>query len=323
MPTFSNDYNGNAPLYYIPITLSANDGNGFQQMVNINSNTNSSYYASNLINVNWQDGAGNILDSWLESGETNTSTSTIYWVKLPNATITVIYQVIYDTAATSIDGSITGAEPNYTGTYGQYDNGANVFEAPYQNFSGTSTPSGWNTSGTITFSNSAYTTSGTAGILYTTANYGRDATYVLDWYGYSDSGNGNTFNSLGFWTGGVTADVSTGVRDTSGHYIYESWNGSSATDTDTGEATGTTNHVISINWSATVAQWSFDYATWTSQSSPFPPATAIPAGLRSGSGTGKLFAQWVRGRVYPSGGTMPTQTFGSITKITTYSSLLL
>jgi hypothetical protein len=52
-----------------------------------------------------------------------------------------IYQVIYATTATAMDGLVTGAEPNYTGTYGQYDNGANVF-SNYWNFAGNSLPSG-------------------------------------------------------------------------------------------------------------------------------------------------------------------------------------
>ena len=44
-----------------------------------------------------------------------------------------------------MDGTNTGAYPSYTTTYGQYDNGANVFPAFYTNFAGTSLPSSLST----------------------------------------------------------------------------------------------------------------------------------------------------------------------------------
>lgn len=65
--------------------------------------------------------------------ETNASTASVYWINLgPNSipasggTFTV-YEVIYPTNVNVIDGITTGTEPNYTGTYGQYDSGANIF----------------------------------------------------------------------------------------------------------------------------------------------------------------------------------------------------
>jgi hypothetical protein len=108
-------------------------------------------YAANLANVNWQDGVGNILNSWLESGETNTSAASVYWVNLGSLTIPAngtltIYQVIYGTSVTCMNGTNTGAEPLYTGTYGQYDNGATVFQTLYDNFAGSSlNPNLWST----------------------------------------------------------------------------------------------------------------------------------------------------------------------------------
>jgi len=125
----------NSVLYYVPITITNSQSTAspspFQQMVTVNSSNYSKYLASNLQNINFQDGSGNILNSWLESGNSNTSTSTIYWVKLPNgipanSSIT-IYYCIYATSVNAFNTTNTGVAPNLTSTYGQYDNGSNVF----------------------------------------------------------------------------------------------------------------------------------------------------------------------------------------------------
>jgi len=125
----------NPVLYYVPITITNSQSTAtpspFQQMATVNSSNYSKYLASNLQNVNFQDGSGNILNSWLESGNSNTSTSTIYWVKLPNGipanSSVTIYYCIYATSVNAFNTTNTGIAPNLTSTYGQYDNGSNVF----------------------------------------------------------------------------------------------------------------------------------------------------------------------------------------------------
>lgn len=205
----------------------------------------------------------------------------------------------------------TGEAPQLSATYGQYDNGANVFTTLYQNFAGSSTPSGWGTSGTVTFNNAAYTTSGTAGILYTTSNYGDSSSEVTDWYGYVDNGNGGTLNGAGFWTSGITSDVSLGIRDSSGKYSFETWGGGSSTDTVTSESLGTTAHVLNLIWYGSTAQYGFDYIM-SSQSGPNNPSSAIPVGFRAGSGTGQIWMQWVRIRQMPPNNVQPTVSFGTV-----------
>ncbi|HMF30665.1 MAG TPA: hypothetical protein VKK79_04590, partial [Candidatus Lokiarchaeia archaeon] len=144
---------GNAPVAYIAVTLNntqttATPAN-MQQKIIINPSLNSSFYASDLRNVNWQDGNGNILSSWLENGSSNLSTSAMYWINLGSNTIAgnggtlKIYQVIYAASVNALNTQTTGAYPTYTTTYGQYDNGQNVFPV-YYNFNGSSSnlPSG-------------------------------------------------------------------------------------------------------------------------------------------------------------------------------------
>ncbi|HMF31123.1 MAG TPA: hypothetical protein VKK79_06900, partial [Candidatus Lokiarchaeia archaeon] len=149
-PTFL-PVGSNYPIYYIPVTLSNTQTTAtspnYQVQIIINSNNNALLYATNLSNVNWQDGVGTgtILKSWLESGATNTSTSTTYWVNLGQDTIDhqsqlTIYEMVYATNVMAMNNGNTGAYPSYsgitTGTYGLYDDGWAVFQSFYDNFAG-------------------------------------------------------------------------------------------------------------------------------------------------------------------------------------------
>jgi hypothetical protein len=114
-------------------------------------------YASDIRQINFQDGNGNILPSWLETAGTvigsvsSTAVANVsrasYWVNLPSSYGTIlpgstvtIYLVI--NTGLVLDGTVTGEQPTATSVYGQYDNGASVFNY-YWNFAGTSLPSGW------------------------------------------------------------------------------------------------------------------------------------------------------------------------------------
>ena len=147
-PVFA-EVNGNSVQYYIAITITNGESSAtpspFQQQITIDSDSYSSYLASGLSNVNFQDGSGNIIDSWLESGNSNTSTSTIYWVSLANGiganSSVTIYYCIYATTVNAFNTTNTGVAPQLTSTYAQYDDGASVF-TNYWNFAGTTLPSG-------------------------------------------------------------------------------------------------------------------------------------------------------------------------------------
>ncbi len=116
----------------------------FQQMVNLTINSTNSKYINqsghfafqNLEFVNASNGA--VIDSWLEK---NTSKYAIYWLKLPEGipASTTIKDIVlcYFKNTTNLFNSITDGEaPQLSQTYGQYDDGANVFNF-YDNFSGT------------------------------------------------------------------------------------------------------------------------------------------------------------------------------------------
>ena len=170
-PLFA-DISSNAVLSYVQVTITAvNTTSGsttdnYPYMITINPSQYSKYLANNLQNVNFQDGNGNIIPSWLEGSptapgtESNTMTSANYWLNFTNglnySIPNVAYLCFYNTSVNVMDGITTGAEPLFTSTYGEYDNGSNVFISRsaggttypgYVNFVGTSTPSNWTNDG--------------------------------------------------------------------------------------------------------------------------------------------------------------------------------
>jgi len=148
IPTATNNY------LIIPITNTQNVATPapFQQMIQLNlaNYPQLKGVASDLSNIYFSsDQQGqNKLYSWRETPASLTA-NMIWWVLLPNGipangTTTIYLQV---SSSTALDGDYTGEAPQYSSTYGQYDNGAKIF-TNYFNFSGTSLPSGWTSSAT-------------------------------------------------------------------------------------------------------------------------------------------------------------------------------
>jgi len=118
-------------------------------------------------------------------------TPTTVWVLLPNGVPANSSINIYFNVGTP-DGVYTGMAPYLSPTYGQYDNGASVFNN-YWNFAGTSLPSGWNSAETasLTVNNGVSFTGANSGgnaaqIVYTTAI---SRPLVIEYYAYSSGTN--------------------------------------------------------------------------------------------------------------------------------------
>ena len=324
--TFSNDDNGNKPLYYLPVTLSANDGNGFQQKIDFDASTYSSYLSSTVSNINFQDGAGNLLYSWQEThAPTTSSTDVIYWLKLPNATITTVYIVFVATTASSISATHTGAEPNYSATYGQYDTGASVFSTLYQNFTGTSTPSGWSTSGTVTVDNGVEIDA-TDAYITTSATYGVNTAQILDFYASWSSTTGTANMPVGYGIYGTNQAVGVAAYNPNAYDgAYLLVGGGTVID-----GTSWTNvpslNVYSVYYPSETSQSATqNYANeLTSSTSTGQTTVPIAFSAQNGGTAHQANLQWIRIRTYPSGGTMPTTSFGTVTAITSsFVSLLM
>ena len=141
-------------LFYVPITLanlqSLPVAGGSQIMLNIDWNTYSTYLDNPVNNLVFFDYSGNSLNAWLQSGTANTATSSTLWLKLNSTAIAAlssetIYMGFYATATNHLSSSGPfGEAPTLTGTYGQYDDGGNVFNF-YNNFAGAMLSGSWTT----------------------------------------------------------------------------------------------------------------------------------------------------------------------------------
>jgi hypothetical protein len=316
VPTFAtvsivNDANGNAPLYYIPITITNSQTNStganFQCKIDVNSNTHSTYYASDLKNVCFEDGNGHLLTSWLESGETSTSTDSVYWVLLPTSIsgsggAQLIYECLVGTSQNSMDGVTTGAEPTYTGTYGQYDNGNNTFDY-YENFSGVSLDSNWVTigSGTVTVNNGLTLSAGGPFWFGVESTYITSEPIVLEYLGGQFGGGYGPAIGVVLYASYEqrTPDVTTGwgvepAGGNGGSSSYNTW------------YLVTANHV---NLAQSI------YTNYTNfQMSSSLAVTGGHLTLTAFSTTQAEYS-WCRVRQYPPNGVLPSVSFGSLTPV--------
>ncbi len=149
-----------APVAYANVTV-VNYQNisapvNFQQMIVINSSDYKSYINGNWSNVEFTtdpNATGAVLQAWVESNATNSSSHTIVWVNITRAGALGKYQptasgqpsisssVIFYMDFLPMNASIlstcgpTGEAPQLSSTYAKYDNGAHVFDF-YDNFAG-------------------------------------------------------------------------------------------------------------------------------------------------------------------------------------------
>lgn len=330
------------PLYYIPVTLTNNQETAssanFQQQVTINSNSNSADYASNLDNVNWQDGAGNILSSWLESGFTSSSTASVYWVNLgantlaENGGVATIYECIYDISLNCLNAKNTGAAPAYTVIYGQYDDGANVFDY-YQNFASGALPLGWSTSDAAadSFVNGLQVT---AGSVYTTSIAHSSGGFVAESYmalasstsGLSpagltvcnapnpQSGNAGSNALVIYGTNGISYQVAGWAGDG----FAASYNIFAAASLFT--AKQNTGWIAGITASSTNVSCCQNYASKETYPGVINANMYLILGYKGGSGAGSTACPtvdytWVRVRQDPPSDVLPSTSIGSLQSV--------
>jgi len=171
----------NVILNYSTITISYNGilsySNPFQQEISLTESTFGNYivYNKNFANFEFFNQSGAVIPSWIESN--NSGTLTI-WLKLNGANKLVqtgsssATETIYlgfaskTTNLLSNSGIIgIGEAPELSSTYGQYDDGASVFNT-YLNFAGNTLPTGFtsgnSSDGTFTINNGLTLETGTS-----------------------------------------------------------------------------------------------------------------------------------------------------------------
>lgn len=133
------------PLYCVPILLlnsqSSPTASDLQILLSINWSNYGTYLAANVKNVEFTDKKGNPLYAWCESDCGNSQTVSSVWVredaKIAAFSQQKIYLWIFSKSTNEYNRQgYWGAYPTFTSTYGQYDNGPEVFNF-YNNFNGT------------------------------------------------------------------------------------------------------------------------------------------------------------------------------------------
>jgi len=323
-PSLTNDF---APSiipasYAVPGTLTNNQSTAtpanFQQMITVNSSTYQSYLDSNLDNVQWQNANGEVLNSWLESGNTNSSTSTVYWVNLGSLTIPangtlMINYCIFPLKQSNFNATTTGLAPQLSTIYAQYDNAASIFSS-YDNFSGTTLNTNtWTAPSTSYTVNNGLTIKNGGGELISIAKYSAP-TPVFDMFGSFSGFNSNNQQVFGLIQSAQPYEywINDGNGDTGAYYLAN-YSAGFAPRVALGFNTANVNLVLS-NWvTSTKSGAMANYGTPATSSTNFtaPTAAVLDFGERAAT-TYTAFAQWIRSRVYPPNGVMPTATFGSI-----------
>ena len=333
-------------LYYVPFTISNSEATAtpapFQQYVNVNPSLYTAYLASNLSNVQWFDASGNVISSWLESGNSNTATSAVYWLKIANgipasSSITV-YMGLAATTANLFNNTTTGEAPQLSGTYGEYDNGTVVFSTLYDNFAGTSLGSLWNSQ------NGGVTKFAVNNSLQIVSDYNSTQASVVSKSSFSVPAIAEAYVITAAWSAGgptlramCVADTNTFTSCSYGGFQYG--NNYQVSDNDTSSnnpslnsgtsacgganvATSTKSMpgVVGIAWIATGSETTYyndevDLVA-TDASLTAPSDFYIYMGCGSGGGgAGGLTWQWVRVRALPPSNAMPSQTAGSLAKV--------
>ncbi len=342
-------------VYSVPITLTNTQpvatSTPLQQMIIINSAAYSSYEAPNLQNIEFFDSNGAAIPSWLESGNTNTATNTVYWLNIANGipamSNTTLYMGFASTSTNLFNTQTTGEAPELSPAYGQYDSGANVFPF-YDNFAGNALKSLWTpyiNGGAITVNN-GLTLQGASGSFW---GYGAvteidssasgaqfSGPSVFDVYFQERSGNGPNFRfgfrdgdlcNLQDGYGGKGIAVDWGADGDAGEY----GNFIQATATTGGayvpgqtppnttfvtftSPTNTNYNIFSVAATNSIAQFYLNYGT----TSPSTINTNIPSysasigiGLEENYDSTGVNVSWVRTRSYPPNGVMPSVTVGT------------
>ena len=302
----------------------------FQQILNINSQNYSIYENNSLQNIMFFYTNGTIIHSWLEYGNSNTATNTIYWLSLNGIAASSSETVYMGFASrnTNLFNTITtGEAPQLSSTYGKYDDGTNVFT--YYNVNPSSTSS-WTIHGFAGQKSSApldnhyqttnalYANSSSGDYMYRSIS-GLSENSVISFDVYT-TGLGNLFflaNSTG--TGQMARLDSRGGGDYSGLATTNSWTSWTApVGLDELQKTWYKYDIIISNNKADayIGSVSDNIITLGSTTgSPFSISNKGGYIGLIGDGLGSSYVTYWNGiiiRAYPPNGVMPSVAFGSV-----------
>ena len=302
--------------------------NPFQQMINVTSADNGWSYINNTgnhfgQNVEFFYANGTIINSWLEN---YTSGHALWWVKvgsIPASSTLTIYMGFASKTTNLLNNKTTGEAPQLSSTYGEYDNGANVFNY-YQRWGGlTALPTGWTLGADTT---ATFDADYTILTFSTTTNNVQSSTYIsapitstpitYELFGLINVPSSITNSPDGF---GVISSTTTTANTffMVGAYDFNTNNNPTfmVGNTNTSVLPPTTNAIYTSNvLNTTDMTGQINYGTTYSYTSSTAGALTYLE-FDFFSGTGGTITQtiyWTRARSYPPNGVMPSVSFGSV-----------
>jgi DNA-binding beta-propeller fold protein YncE len=328
----------NGVLHYVPAYLVSTstytmDANT-QAMFRFDAGAYQSVEASNMQNfVAFNGVSGSPYDCWLVGNVLNeqqtddlyTSNILAVWCDIPESGWLVdnnIYFGFYSPSTNNFNSvGPWGEAPTLSGNYAQYDNGALVFPALYQNFAGTSTPSGWTASGSGVTQNNGVTL--TSGNILTANSFGLERTQLLEMdvnVPTATYGNLEAFGYIG--QNGINGDAIDYADETASNTFVVCETGCIISGYPPGNVPTTytqgypspylfylpANYVLvnAQNLESPNVMAYFEYLYGSS-------GTVSPIGM-SAAGTGNpgLFLQWARIITFQPDGDMPDDTYGPL-----------
>lgn len=344
---------------YVAITLTnsqtSTTPNPFQEMITWNPSSYSSYEASNLGNIRFCTTytCTTELYGWLESCTSSCSTSATSataWVKLTSSiganggTLTIY--MVFESTSTNFDDNYWGEAPTLSTTYGQYDNGANVFAAYFNGntptgdfsvYTGLTVEQQTGVTGPGGVTINAIQITGTTGahsqeFVFNTAlsNVGliTESSFALEG---ADTGDGTGVTGLmNAATASGTTNAITEGMGFGGDYFFQAYDsGGTVNEPENGAGnspaanTWTYGSVTytgtgATSWTAYGAPQLYSTTggyTNTYANNPISGATNVYLGAVGGSSAIDIYFNWNRARFYPPAGVMPSTSFGSLTTV--------
>ena len=341
-----------SPTAYVSVTLTNSQTTAtvknMSQLIKVDWSTYATDLNANVSNVRFYNSttfsSSSELSGWIEDNNTTTATSSNVWVNLsgtivPASGSVIIYMAFL--AKTASWSSHWGLAPQLSTTYGQFDNGANVFEF-YDNFKGTTLNAVWteitNDGGTIAVNNGLTLTP--AGTEYTGGIYESKKSFTepsiieslsefattsaTAWakHGIGIVSTSEVSTIISSYHGDVnsyyssaTQYVETGTANDFSSTASNSFSQPSK-DTIANENPGT-YQIWGVEINPTQTQSYRNYTEFGSEASTYyftSGVTGYPFMTTDANG-GVAHATWYRVRSAPPAGIMPSTSFGSVTTV--------
>ncbi|MEM3841287.1 MAG: DUF2341 domain-containing protein [Candidatus Micrarchaeaceae archaeon] len=309
--------------YVLPITFTNYQGiptpSPFQQMLQINSSLYSKYEARNLTNIEFIYQNGTVIPSWLESGATNNSTNTIYWLKLNGIQAkgyVQVYMVFSNPSINMFNGVTVGEASQLSPSYGEYDDGSHVFNF-YSSFRGNSlNTSKWNlASGTPVINNGLVMELDSGASISSKLSFSNPAIFESDMvFSSAGSGSGNVLGGMYISNPTEGGTYFIGWHAAEDYFAAGEWNPSQSWIKLANYPSLNKQYVWGITWLPTSGYPANMYINYTGKTVPasYNSNSAVTIYMLAQNNDNAAFiSYWVRERAYPPNGIMPNVSIGT------------